>query len=68
MSNITDIPEKEDIESLGLERDQLRDEVQRLQVSYYKPESNHMLAFSQCLKLALLGTGLLYTAPVYIKI
>ncbi|CAG2207466.1 unnamed protein product [Mytilus edulis] len=30
MSNITDIPEKEDIESLRLERDQLRDEVQRL--------------------------------------
>lgn len=33
MSSITDIPEKEDLESLRLERDQLRDEVQRLKVS-----------------------------------
>ena len=30
MSSITDIPEKEDLESLRFERDQLRDEVQRL--------------------------------------
>ena len=33
MSSVTDIPEKEDLESLRLERDQLRDEVQRLKVS-----------------------------------
>ena len=34
MSYITDIPVREDIESLRQERDQLRDEVQRLKVSY----------------------------------
>lgn len=44
MSNITDIPDKEDIESLRLERDQLRDEVQRLQIALSEKEHYQAVA------------------------